>query len=442
MPGTAAAASQAAFAPTTALSTQSALSIVAVAVPASLLLLCCGCIGLAFRFLSRASPGLLPDWARRVFQSRVYQEVRWQLTNWGLADVRTSMLLTLAQLVAGLICYLIEPPSTTSAPTPAVDASLTTNHTAARSLSRATRRDAPPPTYIMRHLASHTDTTAVSRERSSAIVLIILLVVAQWAFIRCGHAVDNRFDMIASAALAAALAALLAAIAVRAHTAATLAAACSIGGLALLGVFVTLRLLTTMGFQSFLRLGGDVRHRKLYSCLLCLYTLLKLDLLGSALTLLFWSASWTANGWDDTPSNVACVATLAAACLGSVLSYIAASVGPSPHRLLPTSLLLVVVGTIGAGAAFTVVGVTAAPQPPPDVPVLALPYWYTLLTAWQSVRLGLLACCIIVWWQRGSVCAIRSKGLPAELESLPPQQKAALNKIAHGEVCSACIIKA
>ena len=62
-----------------AISQESTDSLIALLTPVVVLCLLGCCLCFAFSAIARMSPGLLPQWAKRVFQSPVYQALRWQI---------------------------------------------------------------------------------------------------------------------------------------------------------------------------------------------------------------------------------------------------------------------------------------------------------------------------------------------------------------------------
>lgn len=220
---------------------------------------CCCCLCASLRAISRASPALLPAWTARIFASRAYQFVRWHLSAWGIVDDRTIHLAVLAQLVAGGLCFLLDAPDDIADPLPAANAT----PAASRHLTAVSIK----PLYSRRLTAALT----LDNDRVAVLVILVTLTGAQSAFLALGRAADNRFDVLASSVISLALAAILAPLAAHLSTALSIAAALAVAAFALLICALSGLLVRTMGFQSFLRLGGEFNDRSLYALILRLY---------------------------------------------------------------------------------------------------------------------------------------------------------------------------
>ena len=266
-------------------------------------------------------------------------------------------------------------------------------------------------------------------DRMAAVAGSTLLVVAELILLYLGGTDDNRTDILAAGALALGLAGFVTPITARLATGASLAAAISLGVLGLLVLVIACFKLPQMGFQSFMRLGGEMQHRRLYAIVLTVRTLLVLDLVVCCgFNLLFYLAFWHADGWVAT-SDSTIVSTIA---LGvSVLSTLLACIAAQRRASWPLLVLLL----IGLGAAVTLyiagASITQSPRVA-SIPCLARPYWLTMSIASLAVR-GLAALLHVI------ICCKRLPRpgppvVPEELASLSPQQKKALNKIAKGEV--------
>ena len=342
-------------------------------------------------------------------RSRLYQELRWRLSNWGVVDARTATLLCLAQLAVVLCCFLLESDSDEA------DAANTTTTT----------------TTTSRRLDAH-DPAAAARDsdRLAAILASALLVAAEIALFYLGSIDDNRTDILVAGALAVGLAGFVAPIWVRRETTASLGALVALGVLGVLVLLIALLMSRKMGFQSFLRLGGEMQHRRLYSAVLTVRTLTNLDLLACCgFSLLYYLSFWQAAGWDlSTTAASATAIALGVSCLYALVAF-------AIVRRLTASWLLLVLLTLGLGAAVALYvfgGSATSSSPPPHVPCLAGIYWLTMSIALLAVRglavlLHLLICC-------KRLPRPAPPTVPEELASLSPQQKKALNKIAKGEV--------
>ena len=379
--------------------------------------------------ISRLSPGLLPEWFKRCARSRVYQEVRWQLSAWATTDVRTLHLLGLLQLAVGLVGFWAIQPAADdqvaaeggrSLAETAVEGGRSLAGTAlegGRSLAEATG----PPLW-----------TTDEQESAAAVAFTLLLVPAQWGLAYAGHAQDNKYDTRAAAATSAVLAALVGSVASRLGTAAALGAAALFAVLAVLGGWLAWRLTRTMGFQSYMRLGSDPALARVHATMLGRRTLHKLDVICTALALLF-SAMLSMAGWAPTASQVPWLASL-----GLSAVYALAAWACSAHDGVPSAALASLPLGLGAALAATLLGaqpaVTSGPPDAPAAPALGRPYWLAVGAATLLAR-GAAAALSLRAWCAGARSARRAKPeLPEELKALPEKHKKALNRIAKGEV--------
>ena len=460
--------------------------IAAIAVPICLLLLCCLGLCISFRALMRMSPHLLPLWTRRLFRSRAYQALRWQLSGWGLVDFRTLELLVLGQLAVGLTCFLLA----------AEPASVVEEENGSRLRRRhLVGSPAGAPSAGEPFVPSAADLEALA-----AVALCSLFVLGQLVFIETGRAADNKYDVLTAGGLGMTLTGLVASIAVRAalgmgrmgrgqsgtsrdggsgdveyseaFAPLAIGATAGLGVLSLLCCVLCLKLTRSMGFQSFWRLGGEVNHLPVYGRVLRLHTLLKLDGLCCSLTALFlavWyllSGAHPLSGSDAAPTSVLpCTIALGVSCVYALLAYVASFTAAAPATpLLPglvlglsSAVLLLIFGlellasplaTDSQGdpqvstsrSELTIsrsrreLTITAAHELLSTSPLLAKPYWTFICSALIVTRALVCALGVVLWRQRAVVAKKQPAELPAELKGLSGAQKKALNKIAQGEV--------
>ena len=235
--------------------------------------------------------------------------------------------------------------------------------------------------------------------------------------------------MLAGGVLSLVLAFLLLPTAIRLGTGASLTAFILVLILGMALCLLAVKLTRTMGFQSFLRMGGEVKDMRLYTVVLTTHTCAKLDLLTSLLSLIYMIAIWG----HAIPSSGATSAMvfLSLACAG--LAYAATFIHPGGNIsiLLPISLL------IGFGVTFALLisgGSAASLADAANAPMLRTPYctFYAGITT-TGARLVASILSLFVFTQRKRLQAPK-KELPQELQNLNPKQKKALNKIAQGEV--------
>ena len=144
--------------------------------------------------------------------------------------------------------------------------------------------------------------------------------------------------------------------------------------LALLFAALVATLIPRMGLQSFVRLGGEARDRRVYAVYHVLRAALALDALCCALALQFHLSYWSIEGW---PHDGAGTEWGTATAIGLGLSSLACVLANAAATRAPLNPLLLAAVTLGLGAAIalTVVG---ASQPAISDPLLTPPYLHAL----------------------------------------------------------------